>query len=183
MPGTEDRFLEIPSSLRFIATVNNDATVEALSERLINRAPIILLGHGGDSVVSQLQTDLLGGAVPYSELKDAFIPSREEEELNSRETIRLGQILDLLTTNNVKGSQVHVSKRKINAITRYCYMANQLGYKAEPLDYAIAQHVLPSIKGHGLGMRERMNKLEAKLTEFDYIISRKIVQTLSLIHI
>ncbi|HDS1681265.1 TPA: hypothetical protein QEM39_002817 [Pseudomonas putida] len=178
MPGTEDRFLEIPSSLRFIATVNNDATVEALSERLINRAPIILLGHGGDSVVSQLQTDLLGGAVPYSELKDAFIPSREEEELNSRETIRLGQILDLLTTNNVKGSQVHVSKRKINAITRYCYMANQLGYKAEPLDYAIAQHVLPSIKGHGLGMRERMNKLEAKLTEFDYIISRKIVQTI-----
>lgn len=178
MPGIEDRFLEIPASLRFIATVNNDATVEALSERLINRAPIILLGHGGDSVVSQLQVDLLGGAVPYSELKDAFIPSREEEELNSRETIRLGQILDLLTTNNIKGSQVHVSKRKINAITRYCYMANQLGYKAEPLDYAIAQHVLPSIKGHGLGMRERMNKLEAKLTEFDYIISRRIVQTI-----
>lgn len=178
MPGTEDRYLNIPSSLRFVATINNDATVEALSERLINRAPVILLGYGSDSVIGQVQGDVLSGAVPYSELQAAFCPSREEEELSSRESIRLDQVLELLTTNNIKGSQVHVSKRKLNAITRYCFVANQLGYKAEPLDYAIAQHVLPSIKGHGQGMRERMNKLESKLTEFDYAISRKIVQTI-----
>lgn len=178
MPGTEDRFLNIPSSLRFIATINNDATVEALSERLINRAPVIMLGHGADAPSGQLQSDLLNGAVPFIELKEAFCPSREEEELNSREMIRLEQVLDLLTTNNIKGSQVYVSKRKINAITRYCFAANQLGFKAEPLDFAIAQHVLPSIKGHGQGMRERMNKLESKLSEFDFAISKKIVQTI-----
>jgi DNA polymerase III delta prime subunit len=178
MPGTDDRYLNIPTSLRFIATINNDATVEALSERLINRAPVIVLGHGADSVIGQAQGEILSGSIPYSELKGAFCPSREDEELNSRESIRLDQILDLLTTNNIKGSQVYVSKRKINAITRYCYIANQLSYKTEPLDFAIAQHILPSIKGHGQGMRERMNKLESKLSEFDFTNSKKIVQTI-----
>ncbi|MCJ8168434.1 hypothetical protein [Atopomonas sediminilitoris] len=178
MPGANDRYISIPASLRFLATINNDATVEALSERLINRAPVIQLGYGADSTATQIQEEILSGAVPYAELKKAFCPTREDEELNSRESIRLDQVLEILTTSSIKGSQTHTSKRKINAITRYCYIANQLGYKSEPLDYAIAQNILPSIKGHGQGMRERLIKLESKLTEYEFIISKKIVQSI-----
>lgn len=178
MPGADSRYLSIPSSLRFIATINNDATVEALSERLINRAPVIQLGYGTDSMVTQVQEKILSGAIPYAELKQAFCPSREDEELNDRESIQLDKVLEILTTSSIKGSQTHTSKRKINAITRYCYIANQLGYKSAPLDFAIAQHILPSIKGHGQGMRERLMKLENKLAEYELINSKKIVQAI-----
>lgn len=178
MPGSHDRYLSIPASLRFIATINNDATVEALSERLINRAPVILLGYGTENIATQIKEEIISGSVPYAELKKAFFPLREDEELSSRESIRLDQILEVLTTSNIKGSQIHISKRKINAITRYCFTANQLGYKSEPLDFAIAQHILPAIKGHGQGMRERITKLEGKLAEFELISSKKIVQTI-----
>ena len=177
--GNKDRFLQIPGSLRFMATINNDATVESLSNRLIDRAAIITLGYGADSSPAEAQADILSGTVPYKELMDAFSPKNDEEEMEPIESLRLNQVLDLLSTGTIKGAQIHFSKRKTNAITRYCYVANQLSFeKIEPLDFAISQHILPSISGHGQGLRERLQRLEAKLDEFKYSVSRKIVSSI-----
>lgn len=171
---TKENYLVIPQSLRFIATINKDATVESLSHRLIDRASIIGLDYDSSSNRIENIQSTLTGAVPYLELMEAFCPKSEEEELQPIEALRLGQILDLLSSG--KGSPIRFSKRKTNAIARYCYAANQLDYeKIEPLDFAISQHILPAINGQGAGLRERLQQLEVKLDEFKYNISRKVV--------
>ncbi len=172
----KERFLEIPSSLRFMGTINNDASVEGLTSRLIDRAAIITLGYGADSGTANTQGNILSGAVPYKELMDAFSPKNDEEEMEPFESARLKQVLELLSMSSIKGTQIHFSQRKLNAITRYCYIANQLNFeKIEPLDFAISQHILPSIKGNGQGLRERLQLLEEKMGEFKYSVSRKII--------
>jgi MoxR-like ATPase len=171
-----NRYLHIPSSLRFICTINNDATVESLSNRLIDRAAIVSLGYGDKSSPAEIQNSILSGVVPYKELMNAFSPKNNEEELEDREKSRLHSILEHLSINTIKGTQINFSQRKINAITRYCYIANQMDYKKiEPMDFAISQHILPSISGHGQGFRERLERLNDKLEEFKYVISQKIV--------
>ncbi|WP_423679201.1 hypothetical protein [Undibacterium sp. WLHG33] len=177
--GKGERYLKIPRSLRFLCTINNDATVETLSNRFIDRAAIISLGYGEKSSTAELQSGLFSGAVPYAELMKAFNPQSNEEELEERESARLKFVLDHLSTGSQKGTQINFSPRKLNAITKYCYIANQLNYeKNEPMDYAISQHVLPSLTGHGQGFRERLQRLEEKLDEFKYSVSRKIVSNI-----
>jgi len=173
----KDRLLLIPSNLRFMATINNDATVESLSNRLIDRAAIITLGNGGDTGQVETQEAILSGAVPYKDLMDAFSVNKGEEEMNLIQEKRLKEVLAILSTG--KGAKINFSKRKTNAITRYCYVANQLGFeKVDPLDFAISQHILPSISGHGQGLRERLQSLEETLDEFKYSVSRKIVSSI-----
>lgn len=172
----KDRYLDIPPSLRFIATINNDATVEGLSNRLIDRASIITLGYSSENSAGDMQAELSSGAVPYADLMAAFYPKADDEELEDVDALRLNQILEILSTNTIKGAQLHFSQRKISAITRYCYIASQLGFeKIQPLDFAISQHVLPAISGHGQGLRERLQFLNTKLEDLDYSVSRKIV--------
>ena len=172
--GSKENYINLPSSLRFVATINNDATVESLSPRLINRAAIVGLDYDSDSsTVGALQRQLMG-AVPYKELTEAFCPNRDEEELRPIETLRLKQVLEILGAG--KGTPIQFSRRKINAISRYCFAANQLEFeKTEPLDFAISQHILPAISGQGTGLREKLKQLELKLEEFKYTNSRKIV--------
>lgn len=175
----KSRYIDIPSSLRFIGTINNDSTVEGLSNRLIDRAAIISLGYESSVTSSKLSNDVLHGAVPYNELANAFIPRDDEDYLEIADEVRLKQVLDILSTSAIKGGQIHYSKRKTNAINRYCFIANQLSYeKTQPLDFAISQHILPAISGHGQGLRERLKQLEAKLDEFDYSVSRKIITSI-----
>lgn len=171
------RFLEIPGSLRFMGTINNDATVEGLSDRLVDRAAVIYLPHGSSSTIRKLQEDVVMGAVPYAELSRAFLPAADEDaELDFDEARRLRAITEILSSPTIKGGQIHVSYRKRKAIGRYMAIAQRLDYvEVEPLDFAIAQHVLPLIKGHGQGLRERLLKLRDKLQENNFAVSRNIV--------
>jgi hypothetical protein len=47
-----------------------------------------------------------------------------------------------------------------------------------PLDYAIAQHILPAIEGYGAGFRERLVKLEQKLTDLDLNMSKRALKAI-----
>ncbi|SFL39276.1 hypothetical protein SAMN04244574_04179 [Azotobacter beijerinckii] len=173
------RLLEIPGSLRFMGTINNDATVEGLSDRLVDRAAVIHLPHGSPSMIRKLHEDVVIGAVPYAELARAFLPAADEDaELDFDEARRLRPITDILSSSSptIKGGQIHVSYRKLKAIGRYMAIAQKLDYEeTEPLDFAIAQHVLPLVKGHGQGLRERLLKLRDKLQENNFAVSRNIV--------
>jgi DNA polymerase III delta prime subunit len=169
--------LIVPKSLRFMATINNDATVESLSPRLIDRAAIIKLNHKDDSKIKDIQTSILSGAVPYEDLMKAFYPKNDDAELSDIEDYQLKEILNILSaTQLIKGSPIYYSQRKINAITKYCYIANQLDFKeTEPLDFAISQHILPSISGHGEDLKKRLESLKALLNSYGYSMSEKIV--------
>lgn len=178
MPDTS--YLEIGGSVRFIATINNDATTEKLSPRLIDRAPIISLAQDSDlpEIITANHSEF-NGAVPYEQLCETFDISSGEAELKPDEQTALDDIRSILVTKSSKSIPIHVSKRKLNAIKRYCHTANELQeMQNRPLDYAIAQHILPLIEGHGSAFRDRLSKLDQKLTDFDLNHSRKLLRSM-----
>jgi Mrp family chromosome partitioning ATPase len=69
IPDAGQRFLEIGPQVRFIATINNDATTEKLSPRLIDRAPIITLG---EDVSMEDVSDFVGGGLQW---RDSYCSS------------------------------------------------------------------------------------------------------------
>lgn len=178
IPDINSRFLGLPPSLRFIATINNDSTVEPLSDRLLDRAAIITLNN--DQINNDFNSsNLLNGAVPYDILKDSFTISNIENDIDNLDfsfnIVR--NIISELKSDNIKGGQVNISNRKINTIKNYLKVANDIGFEnhLSPADYAISQHILPKIKGHGSNLKTRLENVLKILKDNDLKNSQKIL--------
>ncbi|WP_336332347.1 hypothetical protein [Pseudomonas putida] len=176
----DQQHLHIPQSLRFIATINSDETTERLSPRLIDRAPVISLTHGHYNLPLDISDDAkFDGALPFSNLNAAFNPSDLCFALSDTEENNLRSIITTLSSTHNRAAPIHISPRKIQAIHKYCKTANELLYQRyQPMDFAIAQHVLPMINGFGKGYRERLNQLHQKLGECNYEISRQLLNSI-----
>lgn len=184
--GREKKFtLELPPSLRFIATINTDATVEPLSDRLLDRASVITLGYEDNSNKASniIETQLFGGAVPYLELVEAFVI--DQSKLNkaieggklSSEFHIMNEIQSKLKMDVPNTPAIFISPRKQKAIYSYCAVANELDYnQISPIDFAFSQHVLPKIKGHGKGFKERLLALDKILTESRLPQSKRLLK-------
>lgn len=184
--GNDDAYrLVLPPSLRYIATINSDATVEPLSDRLIDRAAVITLDNDitNQDTNSIIEAEIFGGAVPYAELAEAFMISRLDCEsmvdagkLSSDQHI-LREILSKLEAPMPRTQVVRISKRKELAIMSYCAVANDLSYQqVDPIDFAIAQHIIPKIKGHGIGFKDRLNEVDKILTETRLQHSKRLLK-------
>lgn len=183
--GRDKQFtLELPPSLRFIATINTDATVEPLSDRLLDRAGVITIGNEDLSQAESIVDNLIfNGAVPYQELAEAFMIDRkmlsglnESGKLDSELSI-IQEIRNVLQLDIANTSSVHISKRKLNAIESYCAVANDLSYQqVSPIDFAVAQHILPKIKGHGKGFKERLIALDKVFSDSRLLQSKRLLK-------
>ncbi len=163
--------LTIPKNLRFLATINYDATTEILSQRLLNRAPVILLENSDLSIgikVNEVSSPL---PVAYEVMEKLFGASGEIPELENGEGEALDAIRTVLQRNNSEyGRPVILSPRKQKAISHYCNTARAL-LKPEgdnaALDFAVLQHVLPQISGSGNKFRARLKMLSDTLDRFE----------------
>ncbi|WP_164691444.1 hypothetical protein [Pseudomonas viridiflava] len=174
--GRDQQHLSIPKSLRFVATINSDETTERLSPRLLDRATVISLTHGQFSLPTGIINDsVFHGAIPFSNLNSAFNPTDITTfALSDAEESNLKSILSTLSSTHTRAAPIHVSPRKIQAIYKYCQTANELLFQRyQPLDFAIAQHILPMINGYGKSYRERLSQLQQKLADCNYEISRQ----------
>lgn len=184
--GREKKFtLELPPSLRFIATINTDATVEPLSDRLLDRASVITLGYEDNSSQTSniIETQLFGGAVPYLELAEAFMV--DQTKLNkaieggklSSEFHIMNEIQSKLKMEIPNTPAIFISPRKQKAIYSYCTVANELDYtQTSPIDFAFSQHVLPKIKGHGKGFKDRLLALDKILVDSRLPQSKRLLK-------
>lgn len=179
-PDSESRFLSLPPSLRFIGTINNDSTVEPLSDRFLDRAAIITLNN--DQINNNYNiSDFLNGAVPYNTLKDSFMVGSIDNDIDNvdfsinNDIIR--NVISEFKSDNVKGGQVHISSRKIKTIKNYLKIASDIGFENHiaPADYAISQHILPKIKGHGPSLKIRLENVLKILKDNDLKNSQKIL--------
>lgn len=184
--GRENKFtLELPPSLRFIATINTDATVEPLSDRLLDRASVITLGYEDNSnqAANIIENKLFGGAVPYVELAEAFMIDKlklnaavEGGKLSSEYHI-VNEINNKLKIDIPNTPAIQISPRKQKAIYSYCAIANELDYKQiSPIDFAFSQHVLPKLKGHGKGFKERLMSLDKILGDSRLTHSKRLLK-------
>lgn len=157
IPHEGHRFLKIGDNTRFIATINNDATTEKLSPRLIDRVPVITLDSPTDKLVDTTSL-ALDGSIRASKLRELFVP--EYAELSKADESILAKIIDTLSTRDPAfGKSIPISRRKVNAITNYCDVAGQMIGSEAAMDFAIQQHILPHIEGYGVSFRKRLEQL------------------------
>ena len=175
-----ERFLRVGENLRFIATINNDATTEKLSPRLLDRAPIINfsdtapLSEGSAQVLPEFD-----GAFGHQDILATFDVSSNEAELRPDQKSAFEEIIAILNNPSQKGGAIKISHRKINSVTRFCHIANEIPeMRSQPLDLAISMHILPLIQGHGQAFKERLSKLDQTLAELEFVISRKRLKSL-----
>lgn len=159
---SENITLEIPRSLRFLATINLDHTTEILSPRLIDRCWIIKL-----PVENYTLDDNYSFAC--EEKDNSLVCNNIFEEINNIDT---DDSLKSFVTNKFNKIQelfstIHVtfSPRILQMIKKYCLVADKLelmetnGNELIALDYAVSQKILPMINGQGDKYKELVESL------------------------
>lgn len=167
----------IPSWTRFLATVNFDHTTEALSPRFLDRSWVISLEP--DFVEfdpTNARPDYSSKApIPYARLIDAFGGDASYEPDTSTSTL----MNDIF--RRCKEAQYPVSPRSQSMIARYLSTASALMDRQSretqqaPLDYAIAQKVLPMLSGPTDQLKPLLDGLADSCSSLT-ITSRKLRQ-------
>ncbi|MBV0932852.1 AAA family ATPase [Marinobacterium weihaiense] len=156
--------LEVPRNVRFIATINHDATTERLSPRLIDRVPVISLEQDDDSETGYSSGVQLDGALNYQLFEKFF--TNEDAELSSVLDKKLKDLINVLSDRDpAYGTPISISHRKFAAIEHFYGTAVQhdLMDSSSAFDYAISQHILPHIEGYGSKFRSRILKLQGEI--------------------
>lgn len=156
--------LNIPKQVRFIATVNHDATTERLSPRLIDRAAVISLDYDVNAETSYSSGVQLDGALQYELFEKYFSP--EDPELSSSLRKKLNDVINTLSDRDPNyGTPISISHRKFLAIENFYSAATQNGLMDSntAFDFALSQHILPHIDGYGSKFRTRIQNLKSEI--------------------
>lgn len=164
----DNYIFNISNNLRFLATINNDHTTEALSPRLIDRAWVIRLPKIKFSISKQAD-DLTSEfeIISWSSLSRIFDISLSKitnlngaaEEIYKKLEAKFREI------------KINLSQRTSISVQKYWSVAqkifeNDSDYGTDSsivaLDYAIAQRILPRIAGSGKTYGEQLKEI-AKL--------------------
>jgi len=156
--GTK-RYLKVANNIRFIATINNDNTTEPLSPRLCDRAPVITMDAPHiESAEQHIASLSLDGAIPYELLNEWFgIPA--DSDLTTPSLID-DFCEQMKSKSSELGAAIYISQRKLNAMTAYYETASRYITPIVAIDFALSQHALPLINGHGKEFRSRLETLE-----------------------
>ena len=165
--------LVIPRNLRFLATINYDGTTEPLSPRILDRAGVIVMRPGEISSRQCIdETALQALPISSDHMHTLFGIFEEAPELENREKSALEAIGDILSNSTAdKGRSIYISQRKINAIRQYCGRARSImrsdGKDVTALDWAVMQHILPQVNGHGIKFGNRLLALKKCFEDYD----------------
>ena len=156
IPG-HDRFLTATANLRFIATINNDHTTEPLSPRLCDRVPVISMDIPHIPSAREFGSLVLDGAVPMPQLESCFgLPQEFTEDAPPV----LSGCYDILEMRDRQyGNPVLISQRKRNAMLAYYEVACRYLDRKDAADFALSQHAIPLINGHGKNFQKRLELL------------------------
>lgn len=169
----------VPMNLRFVATINNDHTTEALSPRLIDRAWIIRLPKARSGMAKPVKIRTTGDMVAWSALVQTFGTSEQNyTEMSGRAKSIYEELLSKCRT-----ARINVSTRVDNAIRMYWSTAQRLFDSSDvtdasilALDYAIAQRILPHIDGSGAKFGEQLAEIQQYCSSENLRISAEILQ-------
>lgn len=168
--------VEYPNNLRFIGTINYDQTTEELSPRVVDRANIIKMDQNKMLDISRLNINEVKNLdISLKECIDIF----ELIDFGNEQNIELDD--DFETKFNVirkkfEELRICISPRVQIAIKKYCKVAKTVMYEQnKPMDYCIAQRLLPLIRIQGGNTRQKLKELKSILDENKYDISSKIL--------
>lgn len=160
-----------PNNLRFVGTMNIDQTTEELSDRLLDRTPIIRL---------DLPKRMLLSNVDMPEIEPVTLSFEQIRSLFDLKDFLSNDSLDYLTFNDpdieekfesietsLRYLGMYISPRVKKSIIEYCNVAQHvMSEQLRPLDYCIAQRILPKINFQGSEARDGLKTLLEKINEF-----------------
>lgn len=168
--------LKYANNLRFIGTINYDQTTEELSPRVIDRANIIRLKPQDFNIDNLIYQDIRKVLLRYKDIMDFFELLDFKNELNVAFDSEREKVFEKIK-DQFKKLNIYVSPRVEIAIKRYCNVAkNVMHEENKPLDYAIAQRLLPLINVHGIKAKQNLKDLQAILPEEKFNISANILK-------
>lgn len=168
----------LPDNLRFLATVNFDHTTEELSPRFLDRSWIIVLDPD--------QID-----------EDGFTmkpPQNEENVVSFNDFVRaFGENNEIMIDDNIlikwknirnifKENNLTISPRNMKMVMGYCSVAciymqrDTPETRYAPLDFAVAQKILPTINGAGENYAKLMVQLREECGSSSMPICAKILE-------
>ena len=172
--GTEH--LRYANNLRFIGTINYDQTTEELSPRVIDRANIIRLKPENFNIDNLICQDIKKVVLRYKDIIDYFELLDFKDELNVAFDDEREQLFRDIK-DKFRKLNIYVSPRVEISIKRYCNVAKKIMHEENrPLDYAIAQRLLPLINVQGIHAKQKLKELQEKLPEEKFSISASILK-------
>lgn len=176
----EDYVFNVPETLHFVATINNDDTTHTLSPRLIDRAWVITLPRQYSPICSDdvIPTDLVE-IISWSSLCQAFIPNTAECALSDEIRKSYEAVVSKL-----REQRFFISPRIDRAIKRYWAAAEKWFVLDETrtspsvvaLDYAVAQRLLPKISGSGEVFEKWLEEFRSLCSNHGLNMSAKIIK-------
>ena len=166
----EQPALKVPDYLRFLGTINHDETVQGLSPRMLDRSAVIQFDDIPQLDALSFKKSNSDSSIPAqcpisgTEFISLFSPTALD--LPDETQAVLTEITQALREDTIKlGTPVIVSFRKIKAIASYCNAASPLITRSSALDYAVSQHIIPLLNGHGHTFGERLKALSNVIPE------------------
>lgn len=178
--------IRIPNSLRIVATINHDLTTEALSPRLIDRAPVIPFDSFLDDAVDYIEDVDTYNKLSFEAFsgmfgRKAYLRTQLSID-NTTLPQQLQEAIDILSNRDAKyGPPIILSRRKQANLIDYVYtLTSVLKVTAKlsdipalekAIDFAVLYFVLPSIQGAGSGTKQRLELLNELLIKHDLELS------------
>lgn len=153
-----------PDNLRFIGTINYDHTTEELSPRVLDRINIIQLPKNDEDNFSFSNSEIKRIQLTFERCKNFFeidnkIPESTKNEKTDKIINQYKEIRD-----EFKKLKINISPRVGQAIKKYIIVASEyMSDVNKPLDYCIAQRLLPLINLQGIENRQKLDALKEKL--------------------
>jgi energy-coupling factor transporter ATP-binding protein EcfA2 len=168
--------VKFPNNLRFIGTINYDHTTEELSPRVLDRINIIQLNKTEDLNFSGFTNLKIKNiqlsfqrCIDFFELID-FNPI----ELKIEDKIEKGY---KEIKNEFKNLKIFISPRVEIAIKRYITLASKyMSDVNKPLDYCVAQRLLPLINLQGSENKQKLEFLKERLKDNKCEIAIRILE-------
>ncbi|WP_196892971.1 AAA family ATPase [Aureivirga marina] len=167
--------VKFPNNLRFIGTINYDHTTEELSPRVLDRINIIQLENKDQDFnfnsISNTEIETL--KISFQKCID-FFDLKSNDVNTENEDLILKDFNQI--ENQFKKLNILISPRVKISIKKYITIANpHMKHKNKPLDYCVAQRLLPLINLHGANYKQKLDVLKDLLQEKDCDISVKIL--------
>ncbi len=174
--------IEYSNNLRFIGTINYDQTTEELSPRVVDRVNIIRMESQRSFDIAKItDSDIDSIKLSFGKCREIFglldYSNKLDISIDEDFEVRFSQIL-----KKFEDLRIFVSHRVQIAIRRYCKVAKNLMYEQnKPLDYCIAQRLLPLIKVQGARAKSKLKELRTLLDDNKYDISSRILNEIIMI--
>ena len=166
--------IKFPNNLRFIGTINYDHTTEELSPRVLDRINIIQLNKAEDISFNNISNAKIKNiqlsfqrCIEFFELTDSIEFKIEDKIEKGYKDIK----------NEFKNLKIYISPRVEIAVRRYISLASKyMSDVNKPLDYCVAQRLLPLINLQGSENKQKLESLKDQLKNNKCDISTRILE-------